>query len=191
MRTLLTNSLQSLKSLLPNLGKLAMVTLIASTVFVGVGVKSAEASGNYQRLNRIAGENKYIKVCNYRSGRSVKVAFEASQEGSVVQGISINLLARRTDQTYIAYIPNGPNGWATYRWRGYNWERDRYFIGSSGRFFSYEGSLFATNFDSDYDVKFGSQVFTNNGTVTDLGGIINLGKIPQDQCRTYDDGRYY
>jgi hypothetical protein len=148
------------------------------------------SSANYQRKQGVAGEYKYIKVCNYPSGRTVDVAFEASQEGATVQGISINLLAKRKDNYSISTIAQG-TAWLAWRTHGYNWDRDHYFRGSSGRFFSYHGQAYANSFEPWDDVKFGSQIYTNNGVVYDLGGIINLGKIPDWQCRTYDDGRYY
>jgi hypothetical protein len=44
MRNLLTNTAKSIKSLLPNLRKLALVAAISTSVLVGVGQKPAEAA---------------------------------------------------------------------------------------------------------------------------------------------------
>jgi hypothetical protein len=175
---------------------IALSTTVLSTGIFPVNIaglqnsQPASASANYQRKNGLAGEYKYIKVCNNPSGRTVDVVFEASQEGAIVQGISINLLAKRKNNFSVS-TPTQGGAWLAYRTYNYNWERDHYFRGSSGRFFSYHGAGFATSFEPWDDVKFGTQTYTNNGIVYDLGGIINLGKIPDWKCRTYDDGRYY
>jgi hypothetical protein len=133
------------------------------------------------------------RVCNNSHGYKIHAVIEASQEGSFVSGISVNMLARKRYKSYLATSPvPGQSGWFTYRWGGYNWEREKYFIGSSGRFFGFETYRFAKDLDPAYDVVFGSQIYLKNGVVVhDLGGLINLGRIPENTCRTFDDGRFY
>jgi hypothetical protein len=163
---------------------------------IGIG-EVANASGNYQRRNGVAGEFKYLKVRSYDYNYSIEGRMEASPEGTSVKYIGINAKAPRW------YSPT-PNGWSIPFRTSYTWRNiasfTNYFIGSNKRFYHFE---YSSNYGSllayDNDVLIGNTIETYEQSpkgwgfgvrIQDLGGLVNMGYIGKNSCKIWDDGQF-
>jgi hypothetical protein len=123
MRNLLTNTAKSIKSLLPNLGKLALVAAISTSVLVGVGQKPAEASAVSFVCDVVGGCQNVWYWVNNGWVRNVYVTSISPQETQSVRNnygaaADSELNARCTSRISDYY---GDNGWDRnalwfYRW---------------------------------------------------------------------------
>lgn len=169
-----------------------LVILTASILSVSAIVSNspAQASADWEYRDGIFGEIKYIKVCNLNWGTKLKVVAEAGSGDrgpentrGTVTGVQFKMYSsQKFINPWIGYTSSTTwrqlwekNG--NYRW--YNWE------------FSYPGNFV----NPDKPLKFAIHVNRKSPgweyKVYDLGGIKDLGKLPLNTCRTYNDGNMW
>jgi hypothetical protein len=176
-----------------------------SSTAIGVGLlvlgytTSASASANYARRNGVAGEIKYVRVCNDWGNYNYDALIEASSEGSAVISATLRMKLREQYKTILtlAWVPYG-RGDSDYTWKSYG---TAFNIRASlaTRFYRVKGSSSLGNFlHPGEEVHVGNRIRYKRNEwnapsyeFDGLGGNINLGTIGNGNCKTYDDGRIY
>lgn len=146
------------------------------------------ASPNYQERNGIFGEIKYAEFCNYPNIVRYKVKGEAGSRDARVEHVDFKIFWRPVKGINISGQPLGYIKGAEWRpfFRANNTDSgDR-------RWYERSEQIPFTSADVTTPVKFSMHVYrTSPGYsdyVVDLGGIVDLGPIPLNSCRVYDDG---
>ncbi|MEZ2229961.1 MAG: hypothetical protein ACBR50_27255 [Microcoleus sp.] len=160
------------------------LTLAAILLFQSLSA----ASPNYQERNGIFGEIKYAEFCNYSNGVRYVVKGEAGSRDARVERVDFKIFWRPVRGININGQPLGYIQGAEWRpfFVAYNTKSgDR-------RWYQRSEQLPLVSADVTTPVKFGMHVYrTSPGYsdyVIDLGGVVDLGTIPLNSCRVYDDG---
>ncbi|WP_293154251.1 MULTISPECIES: hypothetical protein [unclassified Microcoleus] len=165
-------------------GIIFSLTLAAILLFQSLSV----ASPNYQERNGIFGEIKYAEFCNYSNSVRYRVKGEAGSRDARVEHVDFKIFWRPVKGINISGQPLGYIRGA--EWRSflptYNTKSgDR-------RWYERSEQTPLTSADVTTPVKFAMHVYRKSpgysDYVVDLGGIVNLGMIPLNSCRVYDDG---
>lgn len=147
---------------------------------------ATQAKAVYEERGGVYGEIKYFRFCNIPGAFiSTRVVSEAGSRGPTVNFVSFKI--------YSAYSINGFGynlGVTTPAWRDFRIVRNSQ--GISQRFYD-TGNLGnpLVSAVATVPIKVSQHVFTSNGTVIDLGGILDLGIVPVGKCSVYDNGNRY
>jgi hypothetical protein len=175
--------------LLKGLKKL-VISVVLATPLLNSFALPANASANFQYKDGVFGEIKYVRACNQGWGSYLKITSEAGsgdrQVRARVTNVDFKIYSSQKFTSNNTNYTNNPN------WRPLSSHTNTY--PNDRRWYTIETRSPLTWFNPDFEVKVSQHVWRQDwGTKypsIDLGGVINLGNIPYNQCRTYDDGRY-
>lgn len=161
-------------------------TLLLASLLLPFAATPGQASPNYQERDGIYGEIKFAEFCNTSNALRFRVIAEAGSRDSRVQSVEFKMYTRYSVGVNLGGqqfgFPSGEN-WRQF-WNENNTRTgDRRFYDTGARF-----SPLISIVDSP--VKFSIHVNHSRGKTTDLGGIVDMGKIEAGQCRIYDDGNF-
>jgi hypothetical protein len=179
------------------MSKLSVIAILSLTTAISAAVslvtpKAANASPNWEYRNGVFGEIKYVRACNQGWGSYIKVSSEAGsgdrQDKARVIDVSFKVYSSQVMKTQWTSYTNNAN------WRTINLNPMRNTESGDRRWYTREASYPVTFFNPDREVKISQQVRRRSPgmeySVIDLGGVVNMGKIPFNQCRVFDDGRF-
>lgn len=170
-------------------------------------VRPTLASQNYEFRDGISGEIKYAEICNYPQNARIHVVAEATSRQNRVYNVEfkmfsrpVKLISSQSSVTYGVEAGGVITGQSTSITNNYStgsaawrnlltqhqtpaWWNDRRFYDL--RPFNFNGN----GFDPSTNVMFSTHVNRAGGKTIDLGGIVNMGTIPYNTCKVYDDGR--
>lgn len=147
------------------------------------------ASADWEYREGIFGEIKNIRICNQSWGTYGKIIAEAGSgdRGPVntrgtVKNVQFKMYSGQVFKNHWYEYKNNPN------WRPIAEKTGK-------RWFTYEFWYPLNYVNSEKPVKFAIHVNRTlpgiSDTVYDLGGIKDLGKLPLNTCRVYNDGNIY
>jgi hypothetical protein len=176
---LVTNFNRSCKALL-----LGTVSLLSILGFNAINLTQANASNQFERRDGIYGEIKYIRACNRSWGSSLKIIAEAGSDQARVQQVDFKgFYGSKYSNPWVGYTNN--TTWRHIASQFNQTNGDKHWYG-------YDVNLPLTWFNPESDMKFSIHVLRQTPGISyrtvDLGSVKQLGKVPLNECRIWDDG---
>ena len=163
-------------------------SLLLASLVLPFAATPGQASPNYQERDGIYGEIKFAEFCNTPNALRFRVIAEAGSRDSRVQSVEFKMYTRYSVGVNVGGqqfgFPSGENWRNMYTLSNFTGLRgDQRFYDTGARF-----SPLISIVDSPD--KFSIHVNHSRGKTTDLGGIVDMGKIEAGKCRVYDDGNF-
>ncbi|HAT13475.1 MAG TPA: hypothetical protein DCS91_07770 [Microcoleaceae bacterium UBA11344] len=170
-----------------NLAKFYKSLLLASLVLPFAAIPG-QASPNYQERDGIYGEIKFAEFCNTPNALRYRVIAEAGSRDSRVQSVEFKMYTRYSIGVNLLGqqfgLPSGEN------WRNMSTMSNWTGLRGDQRFYDTKPLFSPLTSIVDSPVKFSIHVNHSRGKTTDLGGIVDMGKIEVGKCKIYDDGNF-